>query len=457
MNLSYALRVPDRAVVAIVGGGGKTSALYRLAAELAEPGHGRVLLMTTAKMLLPQEGQADGLFVHRVYGAIAERHEATLPYLRRIAIAPDVLETAEGWKLDSVPPDWPRRLAGLPRVANVLVEADGSRHLPLKAPAAYEPPIPPDADIVLVVVGLVALGQPLDKAHVHRPEQVAALTGQALGAPVTVDVVAGVLTHPEGGLKNVPPGARVVALLNGVTDDTLETARSLARRILANDRYEAVLIGAVQDSDPVRERHVRLGAVVLAAGGARRFGAAKQTLPWQGTTLVGHALSLAHASGAAETVLVTGAHQAEVEEAGEAWRGQHPSSPPFTTVHNADWADGLSASVRTGLGALPERVQAALFLLADQPAVTPDLVQALVQRYVETGAPLVVPTFGGRRGNPTLFDRALWPELAQVTGDQGGRALIEQYRDRVEFVEVGEAGALDVDTPEDYRRLVGEA
>ncbi len=446
MKLQDALNVPERGIVAFVGGGGKTSALYRLAAELAAPGHGRVLLTPTTKMLLPGFDDADGLFIHTDFDLIAERLQAGLPYLRRVAIAPQVIETPEGWKLDSAPPDWPGRLAGLPRVAAVLVEADGSRHLPFKAPASHEPPIPPGADVVVVVLGLDVLGQSLDAAHVHRPERVAALTGLALGATVTVKAVAAGMTHPDGGLKNIPMPTRVVALLNKATDDNTGEARRLAKLLLACPRYDGVAIGAVQAEDPICEVRRRVGVIVLAAGGASRYGQLKQTLPWQDTTLVGHVVDVALESDAAEVLLVVGARGEEVQAAagGRATR----------VVHNPDWAQGLSTSVRVGLGALPETMHAALFMLADQPKVTRAVVDALLRRYYGTLAPIVVATYSGRRGNPTLFDRRLWPELRDVSGDQGGRALIEKYRDTVQFVEVGEAAALDIDTPEDYRRLV---
>ncbi len=457
MRLAWALRVLDGDVVAIVGGGGKTSTLYRLAAELAEPGTGRVVVTTTTKMLLPREGDADGLFLHRDFDTIATYHAETLPYLRRIVVAPDLLDTAEGWKLGSAPLDWPRRLADLPRVANVLVEADGSRHLPLKAPAEYEPPIPPEANMVIVVVGLGAVGEALDDAHVHRAERVAALAGQPLGSTVTAETIARVLTHADGGLKHVPPGARAVALLNRVTSDTLPLARDVARRILARPGYEAVLIGAVQADDPIWERHARVGVVVLAAGGASRYGVLKQTLPWGDTTLVGHALRVAQASGATQTVLITGANAVEVVQAAQAVVGGWSSAvgPPWSVVNNPAWRDGLSTSVKAGLAALGDDIGVAVFLLADQPAVTAELVQTLVRRYIASGAPIVVPTFGGRRGNPTLWDRDLWHELMQVEGDQGGRGLIEDFADQVAFVEVGEAATIDIDTPDDYRRLTG--
>ncbi|MFN8497819.1 MAG: selenium cofactor biosynthesis protein YqeC [Anaerolineae bacterium] len=445
MNLQDALNVPDGGVVAFVGGGGKTSALYRLAVELAAPGHGRVLLAPTTKMLLPGFNDADGLFIHPDLDAIAERLQASLPFLRRVAIAPQVIETADGWKLDSVPLDWPGRLARRPRVAATLVEADGSRHLSFKAPADHEPPLPPDVDLVVLVLGLDVLGQPLDAAHVHRPERVAALTGTPLGDSVMVEAAAAVMTHPEGGLKNVPPRARVVALLNKATDANMTEARALAQRLLASPRFDGVAIGAVQAEDPIREVRRRVGAVVLAAGGGSRYGALKQTLPWGETTLLGRALDAASASDIAESVLVVGARADEVRAAA--------NGRPTRIVHNPDWEQGLSTSVRAGLGALSPAAHAALFMLADQPLVTPAVVAALLQRYFETLAPIVVATYGGQRGNPTLFDRRLWPQLMEISGDQGGRAVIEQHRDAVAFVEVGEAAALDIDTPDDYQRL----
>jgi molybdenum cofactor cytidylyltransferase len=93
---------------------------------------------------------------------------------------------------------------------------------------------------------------------------------------------------------------------------------------------------------------------------------------------------------------------------------------------------------------------AALFALADQPRLTPNVVDAILQRRRETLAPIVAPRYGGQRGNPVLFDRALFPELLATTGDVGGRALIEKYATSVAWVEFGlEAWPGDIDRPED--------
>jgi molybdenum cofactor cytidylyltransferase len=120
---------------------------------------------------------------------------------------------------------------------------------------------------------------------------------------------------------------------------------------------------------------------------------------------------------------------------------------------NEDWTEGLSGSMRIGLEALRPEIQAVLLVLADQPALTADVMQMLVAHYQTTQAPIVAPVFRGRRGNPVLFDRVLFPELLAVEGDQGGRTIIARHGCHMECVEVDEASVLqDVDTEQDYEQ-----
>lgn len=121
-------------------------------------------------------------------------------------------------------------------------------------------------------------------------------------------------------------------------------------------------------------------------------------------------------------------------------------------AYNKEWEVGLSTSVRIGLRALPDSVSAALFLLADQPGITAELINAVIHRYRQTLAPIVAPRHRGRRGNPVLFDRSLFGDLMELEGDQGGRALIEKRAAEVEWVETGPEVLADVDTPTDYER-----
>jgi len=194
----------------------------------------------------------------------------------------------------------------------------------------------------------------------------------------------------------------------------------------------------------------QVAAVVLAAGGSTRMGRTKQLLPIEGQPMVRRVVQAVCAAGLAQVVVVLGAQAQAIAET--------LTDLPVEIVVNDAWAAGLSTSVRAGLAALRDEVQAALMVLADQPALSPDLLHKLVERYRASGAPIVAPVFAGRRGNPVLFDRSLFAELAAVEGDRGGRVLLQTHAAQVDWVTVtDEAILLDIDTPADYHAWAGQA
>lgn len=196
-------------VVAFVGGGGKSSALFRLAEELVAAGK-RVITTTTTHIAIEQLARAP---THLRYPeATAEQIDAALQQHRHLLLT-DNSDPATG-KVRGVPVTFISTLTQMKLADAILVEADGARKLPFKAPAPYEPVIPAESTLVVIVVGVDVFGQPLDEKHVHRPALVSALSGCPIGAPITPAVVARVVAHPEGGRKGVPTGARVALLLN---------------------------------------------------------------------------------------------------------------------------------------------------------------------------------------------------------------------------------------------------
>jgi molybdenum cofactor cytidylyltransferase len=190
----------------------------------------------------------------------------------------------------------------------------------------------------------------------------------------------------------------------------------------------------------------KIAAVVLAAGGSARMGQTKQLLPIGGQPMVRRVTEVVCAAGLAQVVVVVGAEAGTV--------GQALAGLPVDLVVNEAWAEGMSTSVRAGIRALEPEARAVLIVLADQPALTPRLIQALVRCYAATEAPIVVPFYQGRRGNPVLFDRSLFAELLAVEGDQGGRVLISRYADQVEQVQIEDPAVIvDVDTRRDYEAV----
>jgi probable selenium-dependent hydroxylase accessory protein YqeC len=253
VKLADALGVVNDEAVAFVGGGGKTTAMFRLAHEVVEKG-GRVITTTTTHIfasqiaLAPAHLRADEATPARVTAALAAyRHVlvvgATDPTTNRAAgPSLDLFERLRRW---------------CPGVC-FLNEADGSRMRPFKAPAAHEPVIPGETTLVVIVVGADVFGQTLDADHVHRPELVSALSGVPLGRAVTPEIVARVLSDPQGGRKGVPSGARVAVVINKVERLSDRTpARQTADRLLREPAIQSVVLATLRDEDPVLEAYVR--------------------------------------------------------------------------------------------------------------------------------------------------------------------------------------------------------
>jgi probable selenium-dependent hydroxylase accessory protein YqeC len=249
MNLTEALAIGRYDVVSLVGGGGKTTALFRLCAEATQRGHSYAACGTTRINPPPDTGAT----------VVSEADETLLLDKLRHTLARGEWRLIAGAgysdhdRLLPVSNEVVRVLAGVYDL--VAVEADGARMRPFKAPGPNEPPIPPSTTLVVAVVGTDAFGTTLDGEHTHRPERIAELTGASIGDAITPDLVATVLVHQEGGRKNVPAGARFAVVINKVTPDRLGvsqwTARLLidagiARVVLANVREEQPVVELVQ-------------------------------------------------------------------------------------------------------------------------------------------------------------------------------------------------------------------
>ena len=186
-----------------------------------------------------------------------------------------------------------------------------------------------------------------------------------------------------------------------------------------------------------------MAAVVLAAGASSRLGRAKQLLTFGGKCLVRHVVDTAAAAACSPIVVVVGARAGSVLEALAGSEAQ--------AVENPEWREGIAGSLRRGIQALPEQVNAAIVLLCDQPAVSPALLRALVATQRNTGKAIVACRWNDTTGPPALFLREQFPALLALSGDEGARSILRNAGDGAAFVEFPD-GAFDVDTPEDWAR-----
>jgi probable selenium-dependent hydroxylase accessory protein YqeC len=198
-------------VVSLVGAGGKTSLMFRLARELFREGK-RVLTTTTTRMYVPTAEQSPGYIVAPTAEEIAERAASEWGEAGHVTAGAGLL--AGQGKLSGLAPEVIDRLQAWQVFDWIIVEADGAAGRPLKAPAEHEPVIPSSSGWVVGTVGLSALGNPLTDQWVFRPETVARITGLPTGAAITAEAVAAVLGHPQGILKGAPDGCRCLVFLN---------------------------------------------------------------------------------------------------------------------------------------------------------------------------------------------------------------------------------------------------
>ena len=198
-----------------------------------------------------------------------------------------------------------------------------------------------------------------------------------------------------------------------------------------------------------------IAAIVLAAGRSTRMqGPNKLLADIEGAPLVRHVAEAACAANLNEVVVVTGHERAKVDAA--------VAGLPVRLVHNRRFADGMSTSLKAGIGALGPGIDGALVCLGDMPGIDAALIARLVGAFApDKGKDIVVPVRGGRRGNPVLIGKRHFAAIKKLAGDVGARELIQARAEAVTEVEVGDDGAfVDLDTPEalaDYRARVAAA
>lgn len=194
-------------------------------------------------------------------------------------------------------------------------------------------------------------------------------------------------------------------------------------------------------------------AILPAAGSSRRMGRPKLLLPFRGTSLVGAVVEALRQAGADPIVLVASSQRQDLLD----WA----RDTGLAAALNPEPGRGMLSSIREGIAALGGAAALAragevlLVCPADLPALRAETVGELLRRQDEAEAPLAVPVFRGKRGHPLAIAPELIPEIDTLDPDVGLRQLLERHAAEVLEVEVGDEGAVeDVDTPEDYARLM---
>lgn len=191
------------------------------------------------------------------------------------------------------------------------------------------------------------------------------------------------------------------------------------------------------------------GLIILAAGQSSRLGQPKQNLIFQNQTLLQRAIATAKSSTCRPIVVVTGAHANLI--------GSSVEGPEIRVVFNAQWEKGMASSIRRGIEAMkyyPD-IDSALIMLCDQPLVTPSLINEMLQKRQTSGKVIVCCSYNKTMGVPVIFHQTMFNELMSLKGHEGAKKILKDHPEDIATVPF-DGGGLDIDTPEDYERLIKE-
>ena len=188
---------------------------------------------------------------------------------------------------------------------------------------------------------------------------------------------------------------------------------------------------------------------MLAGGAGTRFGGGKLTARWHGGALIDGALQAAFAAPVRSVTIITGADRA-VDDAARRFAERLDEAARLRVVHCPGHAEGMGATLRTGIASLPADTRGAFVFLGDMPRVPAAILPALAAAIAAGAAAAAAPQCGGQRGHPVLFSASLFPELRALTGDEGARSVLRGLRDRLALVRTDDPGVLfDVDRRDD--------
>jgi len=255
-SLLEGLALNRRGVVSFSGAGGKTSLMFRLARELSKVG-GPVLTTTTTKIWMPTLDQSPGVIFSVSSKELLSKARDIFQVHRHFSAGAG--QVSSNKKVLGFSPDFVDELWYSGMFRWILVEADGADGRSIKVPGPDEPVIPACSNMVIGVVGLDAIGKPLDNRSVFRPRLFSTITGLVMGEPLTESVTAAAILHKEGIMKGAPTHADRLLFLNKADQPgALESARRISTYLFKRAEkigLKRVIIGHAEHEPPVVEYH----------------------------------------------------------------------------------------------------------------------------------------------------------------------------------------------------------
>ena len=251
-SIKEALDLKSKEVISLVGAGGKTTLMFRLAKELFLAGE-KVVTTTTTKIMEPSSEETPCLFVHSDEEKLKQLALQHIDQFRHITLARERLESR---KLKGISTDLVGLLCTSPEIDMMIIEADGAAGRPVKAPREWEPVIPSHTTLVIGLLGVDGVGKELNEENLFQAERISELTGTPMGKKMTCKGMAILMVHPQGIFKGAPHSSRRVAFINKVdVPEGMMWGREIGKELLEKgfSQIERVVLGQLRSELPVAE------------------------------------------------------------------------------------------------------------------------------------------------------------------------------------------------------------
>ena len=411
---------PSHRIIAVVGSGGKTSLIWRLTEELVQAGK-KVAVTTTTHMAIEKE---------RPFALDGEGAEALIFKHGYVLVASIDIQKK---KLSSLPYEKLKKLSELCDV--LLIEADGARKKPFKIPMEWEPVIPDFTDLVIAVCGLDSLGKSIKEAA-YCPRETALFLGKKETDIICPQDMIKAVSSRDGLLKGVGEREYRVYLNKMDTVKERETLNKIRREL--SDMGVQVFCGSL------REKKKNTAWIMLAAGNSRRFGANKLLYEIEGSPMYQRTLSCLF-KAQKEVLKKTGIFCPVTVVTQYKEVGETAEKMGAKVCYNPHPEEGISSSLKIGLKENKE-ADACLFTVADQPWLTWESVMGLLEVFWESEKGMACMQNGEKKGNPCVFSKKYYKELFSLTGDVGGKQILNAHpTDIVVYQTKGERELEDID------------
>lgn len=434
-------------VISLVEAGGKTSFMYALARELISLQR-KVLITTTTHLKKPTEKTYELMILENCPKKAAAKINQIFDTSNTVLWADK--EVSDG-KICGLPAESINIVADMNIADNILIEADGAKGLPIKAPTSHEPVIPTKTTIVVGVIGIDALGCRIDNNTVHRPEILSKIVQKPIGGIIDEIVIQKLICSPYGLFKGATEQMKKIVVINKVDNSTIlgpaiRLAESIKNTnnidilhiILTSFNCKTPRIRVIFIMEESSKDGIKIWGIILAAGEGKRAGGGKLSRDIQGKPMLQHVVEMATQSSLDGVLLVIGYERNLGEKIAKC--------TGIKSYYNPDYSLGMSTSLKLGISKVPEGISAVAIILGDMPYVQRKTLDSIVNLYKTTRSKIIIPVCNGKKGHPVLMSCKYNGEIYNILGDIGAREIIKKHRDEVMHWQTNDLGILrDID------------